>query len=106
MVFESISESARLCNWTLRGKDLQPTIQERKFLHRGDDNECVQKYNCSHVHITDPYRLRKPSELTPPDVGAAEPSSAIDMPTQRINKLATAHCRHRYEIMEHSDVTR
>jgi hypothetical protein len=48
-----------------------PTIQESKFLHRGDDKECVQKYK-------------------PPDVGAAEPNSAIDIPTQRIKRLVTA----------------
>jgi len=29
---------------------------------------------------------------TPPDVGAADPSSAIDRPTVRMNKLATNHC--------------
>ena len=30
---------------------------------------------------------------TPPDVGAADPSSAIDIPTVRMKKLATNHCR-------------
>jgi len=29
---------------------------------------------------------------TPPDVGAADPSSAIDSPTVRMNELATNHC--------------
>jgi hypothetical protein len=48
-----------------------PTIQASKFLHLGDDKECVQKYK-------------------PPDVGAAEPNSAIDIPMQRIKRLATA----------------
>ena len=28
---------------------------------------------------------------TPPDVGAADASSAIEMPTRRIKKLPTAH---------------
>lgn len=31
---------------------------------------------------------------TPPDVGAADASSAIDMPTKRMNMLATSHCDH------------
>jgi len=29
---------------------------------------------------------------TPPDVGAADPSSAIDRATIRMNELATNHC--------------
>lgn len=29
--------------------------------------------------------------LTPPDVGAEDANSAIDMPTRRINTLATSH---------------
>jgi hypothetical protein len=32
--------------------------------------------------------------LTPPDVGAAEASSAMLIPTTVITKLATAHWRH------------
>lgn len=28
-----------------RVRCLQPTIHARRFLHRGDDSECVQKYN-------------------------------------------------------------
>lgn len=32
-------------------------------------------------------------QLTPPEVGAAEASSAMDMPIQRIKRLATAHWR-------------
>jgi hypothetical protein len=30
--------------------------------------------------------------LTPPEVGAAEASSAMDIPTNRMKMLATAHC--------------
>ena len=29
--------------------------------------------------------------LTPPDVGAAEANSAMDIPTKRMNILATSH---------------
>jgi hypothetical protein len=92
IVFESVifkSLSVRTV-----ANDLHPTIQASKFLHLGDDKECVQKYNCSH-----PRHSRTPryeiNGLTPPDVGAAEPNSAIDNPTQRINRLAIAHYRHR-----------
>jgi hypothetical protein len=33
--------------------------------------------------------------LTPPEVGAAEASSAMDMPTNKMNTLATNHYRNK-----------
>jgi hypothetical protein len=50
------SNSVQVCRLVLAStgqttvKDLHPTIQASKFLHRGDDKECVQKYSCSHTY--------------------------------------------------------
>jgi hypothetical protein len=53
--------------------DLQATIQARKCLHFGEENMKVQKYS-------------------PPEVGAAEPSSANARATHMRNTPHVAHC--------------
>ena len=45
------------------------------------------------IYVTREHAQRRRG-LTPPDVGAAEPNSAIDIPMQRMNRLATAHFRY------------